>query len=123
MSEALISSTFKSKQVDALVPNSTLVDEDLIEIIDPAHPLYGRRFHVVRLCQPLHEPGFVDVRYREYIRLRILLSATNQSTSHLALLSTKLTLEAIQQLIALVKEYQPSCLSHPLASGLDCPTL
>jgi len=92
----------------------------VIEIVDPTHPLYGRRFHVVWLYQPAQGPGFVDVLYREHIRLRLPVSATDRAACPLALSRTKLTMEAIQQLIALVKECH-SCRNQSATSGRDSP--
>jgi hypothetical protein len=66
--------------------------------------------------------GFVDVFYREHIRLRIPLDATDRATSVLARHATKVTLEGVQELIALAKECQPSCRNNPASSGLGSPT-
>src|SRR5262249_34019649 len=107
----------KPSHVNAPVVTTTLTDQDLIEVVDPAHPLFGRQFHVVRLCSLPRGEGFVDVFYREHIRLRIPLDATNPATSVLAQRRTKVTLEGVQQLIALAKECQESCRDHRPASG------
>jgi hypothetical protein len=93
----------------------------MIEVIDPTHPLFGRRFPVHRLCQPIHGQGFVEVLYRQHLRLHLPLNATDRVHAPLALPRTKFTLEAIEQLIALVKEYRNSCPNHPAASGPGSP--
>jgi hypothetical protein len=95
-------------------------DPDLIEVTDRTHPLFGRRFPVVRLCRSPHGEGFVEVLYRERLRLRIPLSSTDRATVSAAHSRTKLTLDVIQQLIALVKECPP-CRKHPTASSPDSP--
>jgi hypothetical protein len=79
--------------------------------------LFGRRFRVVRLCSLPRGEGFVDVFFREYIRLRIPLDATDRATSVLAQRRTKVTLEGVQQLIALAKECQESCRDNRPSSG------
>jgi hypothetical protein len=101
--------------------NSTLTDDEVITVVDPTHPLYGRRFPLHRLCHPRHSEGFVEVLYRESLRLRVPLAATDRAASPLALPRSKLTLEAIRQLIALVKECHASCPSSPAVSGSDSP--
>jgi hypothetical protein len=84
--------------------------------------LFGRRFQVVRLCSLPRGEGFVDIFYCEHIRLRIPLEATDRATSVLARRRTKVTLEGIQELIALAKECQPSCRNNPAWSGRSSQT-
>jgi hypothetical protein len=108
----------KRSHVNAPVDTTSLIDHDLIEVVDPTHPLFGRRFQVVRLCALPRGEGFVDVFYREHIRLRIPLDATDRGTSVLAQRRTKVTLEGLKELIALAKECQPSCRNNPATSGL-----
>jgi hypothetical protein len=79
--------------------------------------LFGRQFHVVRLCLLPRGEGFVDVFYREHIRLRIPLDVTDRATSVLAQRRTKVTLEGVHQLIALAKECQEACRDNLPASG------
>jgi hypothetical protein len=74
---------------------------------------------VLRLFQAARGEGFAEVRYREQLRLRIPLSATDRSAAPVGHSRTKLTMEVIQQLIALVKEYP--CRSRPISSGPDSP--
>jgi hypothetical protein len=78
--------------------------------------LLGRRFQVIRLCVLPRGEGFVDVFYREHIRLRIPLDSTDRATSVLARRRTKVTLEGVQQLIVLAKECQ-ACRDNPPSSG------
>src|SRR5262249_17870399 len=108
--------------VDAPDSPSTLTDQEFITVIDPTHPLYGRRFHVLWLCRSAHGEGFVEVCYREHIRLRLPLSATDRTLLPPARPGTKLTLEAIHQLIARVKECHALCPSSPTVSGPGSPT-
>ena len=119
----MTSAPSKRCHVNAPVDTTTLTDQDLIEVVDPTHPLFGRRFQVVWLCALLHGAGFVDVFYREHIRLRIPLTATDRATSRLARPGTKVTLEAIQELIALAKGCQESCRNNPASSGRSSPTM
>jgi hypothetical protein len=93
----------------------------VIEVVDPTHPLFGRRFPVHRIFQPSRGPGFVEVLYRQHIHLRLPLNATDRASSPLALPRTKLTLEVVEQLIALVQECRSSCPNHPDSSGPGSP--
>src|SRR5581483_2075694 len=52
----------KSQHVDAPVLESTLTDDEVIAVVDPTHPLHGRSFPILRLCQAIHGQGFVEVR-------------------------------------------------------------
>lgn len=70
---------------------------------DPTHPLYGRRFPVHSVSHPPHGYGHVVVVYREHIRLRLPLAATDLVPGRPASRPTKFTAEAIQELLALVK--------------------
>jgi hypothetical protein len=119
---ATTSAPCKSPHVDAPVLNSALIDDEIIMVVDPTHPLYGRRFPILRLCHAARGDGFVEVRYRESLRLRVPLAATDRATFPLALPRTKLTLDAIRQLIALVKECHAPCPCPPAVSGPDSPT-
>ena len=88
---------------------------------DPAHPLFGGRFPVVRLFRPPHAAGVVEVLYRQQFRLRVPLAATDRATTSAPHPRTKLTPEIARELIALVAEC-PSCRTHPSPSGPDSPT-
>jgi hypothetical protein len=110
----------KRSDVDAPLATTTLTDPDVIEVTDPTHPLFGRRFPLLQLCRSRHGEGFAEVLYRQHLRLRIPLSSTDRATVSDSHSRTKLTREVIQELIALVMEC-PSCRNPPPASGPDSP--
>jgi len=89
-------------------------------VIDPTHPLYGRRFPIHSLSHPCHGSGHVFVAYRDDIRLRIPLAATNLATGPPPARRAKFTLEAIAQFLLLVKECAPPCSTDPPPSGNSC---
>ena len=89
----------------------------MIEVTDPTHPLFGRRFTVLSICKSAHGLGSVLVAYREAIQLRISLPATSLNFTPAARVRTKLTKEAIHQIISLVKEDPESCHTRRSPSG------
>lgn len=89
---------------------------------DPTHPLFGRRFRVLSISHPPHRPGQVTVAYREGMRLRLPVLATDLAPGDAAPLRSKLTREALLDLLALVKECEASCPDQPGASGPASPT-
>ncbi len=88
---------------------------------DPTHPLFGRRFRVVSISHPPRRPGQVTVAYRQGMRLRIPVLATNLVPGTAASPRSKLTRVALLDLLALVKECEASCPVPPGASGPDSP--
>ena len=74
-----------------------------IEVTDPTHPLFGRRFPVISVSAPLHGPGNVLVRYREHMVLRLPVTSTTLAPSRPAT-STKLTYSAVKELVAIAED-------------------
>jgi hypothetical protein len=90
-------------------------------VTDPAHPLYGRRFPVLSISHPPQRPGHVVVAYREFMRLRLPVQATNLATAIIVSPGTTFTRAAIVELLALVKECEASCPDDRTASGTPSP--
>ncbi len=91
-----------------------------VEVTDPTHPLFGRRFPLASTSSTLTGPGYAWVVYRDSMQLRIPLAATNLGAA-LPRVPTKLTLEAIEDLLALAGESEVLCLPSPTTSGTACP--
>jgi hypothetical protein len=92
-------------------------------VTDPTHPLFGRRFPVLSISHPPQRPGQVLVAYREGMRLRIPILATNLVPGNPApLFRSKLTRAALLDLLSLVKECEGSCPDQRSASGTGSPT-
>jgi hypothetical protein len=90
-------------------------------VTDPAHPLFGRRFPVISVTASPRAQGHVYVAYRERMVLMIPLPATSlQPTRRGA--ATKLTLDAIQDLVTLAGESEDACPSSHATSGSASPT-
>jgi len=67
------------------------------------HPLFGRRFPLISVSSPLHGPGSVFVSYQEYMVLRLPVTSTTLAPSR-PVLSAKLTLDAVQELVTLAED-------------------
>ena len=109
-------------QHDAPFQNPPLQDPEEVEVTDPTHPLFGRRFRVLSVSHPPQRAGHVIVAYREGMRLRIAVPATNLALPPIAPPRTKLTRAALLDLFSLMKECEGSCPDQPSASGADSPT-
>src|SRR5205814_6416212 len=105
------------QQVNAPFQNPASVPPDEIEVTDPAHPLFGRRFTVLSISRQLQSPGYVLVAYHDAIQLRLPVPATNLASSQIPRLRTKWTAAAIQELLALFQEDRPPCRSRRKQSG------
>jgi len=103
-------------------PFNNPLEENLteIEVTDPTHPLFGRRFPLLSISSPQQGSGHVLVSYRGYMALRIPLFATNLASSR-PTGQTKLTLSAVTDLISLAEQCEVLCHTNPQKSGNDCP--
>jgi hypothetical protein len=93
----------------------------VIEVTDPTHPLYGRRFQVLSISHPPQRPGHVVVAYRGSLRLRIPVRATEPTPVNASRLCTRFTRDALLELLALLKECPAACADHPGPSGITSP--
>jgi hypothetical protein len=111
-----------TQQHDAPFKNPP-ADLEEVEVTDPTHPLFGRRFPILSISHPPHYPGHVFVAYREGVCLRIAVAATNLGLARSSRPCTKLTRAALLDLLCLVKECAASCPDQPNASGPGSPTI
>ena len=93
----------------------------MVEVTDPTHPLYGRRFQVLSISHPPQRPGHVVVAYRDSLRLRIPVQATEPTPDIAARPRTKFTRDALLEMLALLKECQAACADHQGPSGTASP--
>jgi hypothetical protein len=87
---------------------------DEIEVVDPRHPLYGRRYRLISIGKETTTRGackepFARVHYRFGLTLLVPLAAP-----------TKLSLDALQELVALAEESGGTCPSNLERSGAVC---
>jgi hypothetical protein len=88
-----------------------------VTVTDPGHPLYGRRFASARSGAS----GYVHVAHRGGTVLRLAVTATSLCPLPRDVVRTKLTLEAIHDLLRLAAEGEHACPSAPATSGPACP--
>jgi hypothetical protein len=74
-----------------------------VEVTDPTHPLFGRRFSLISVSAPLQGAGFAFVSYREYMVLRLPVASTTLALSR-PVISTKLTSDAIKELLTIAED-------------------
>src|SRR5215210_9254608 len=80
-----------------------------VSVTDPGHPLYGRCFALVSAAAGPGAKRHVHVAYRGDATLRLPMAATSLHPLPHGLAGTKLTLEAIRELLRLAAEGEHSC--------------
>ena len=81
-----------------------------VEVTDPAHPLFGRRFEILSVHDSPGLVGHVLVSYRSHMHIRIELRFTNLAPSPPpAPPATKLTSQAVTELARLMRELDERC--------------
>ena len=90
-------------QHNTLFKNPDEQEPTEIEVTDPTHPLFGRRFPLISVSSPLHGPGNVLVCYREYMVLRLPVTSTTLAASR-PVISTKLTYAAVKELVTIAED-------------------
>ncbi len=106
-------------QLNTLFNNPEEENRTEIEVNDPTHPLFGRRFSLISVSSPLHGPGSVFVSYREYMVLRLPVTATTLAPSR-PVVSTKLTSEAIKEFMTIAEDCEALNALSP-KRDLDAP--
>lgn len=89
-----------------------------VTVTDPGHPLYGRRFTVVPTIKGARS-DHIHVAHRGGTVLPLLVGATSLHPLPREVGGTKLTLEAIHDLLRLAAEGEPHV--HPPPRGLVKP--
>jgi len=104
-------------------PFQNPVAGDVIEVTDPRHPLFGRRFALGSGSRPTASgSGSVLVAHEEHILLRLPIVATSLASRPPDTAASKLTIEAVRELIALTESSGvEACSSDPGASGSASP--
>lgn len=87
-----------------------------IEVTDPTHPLFGRRFPVRSISAPERGGIYILILYRDLFTLRIPFSASNLAPPR-PTSCTKLTSDSVAQLITLAEQCEAVCPPDPQMSG------
>ncbi len=91
-----------------------------VEVTDPTHPLFGRRFPLIATSTTLTGPGYAWVVYRDDVQLRLPLAPTDLGTPT-PRVPAKFTPAAITELLALAGRSEGPCRPPPATSGVACP--
>ena len=89
-----------------------------LEVTDPTHPLFRRRFPILSISRQPRTTAVVLVAYREAMRLRIPITSTSLALSRVNPPRTKWTKEAVRELLSLITEGDLPC-DKPRISGRD----
>src|SRR6266516_3922742 len=90
-------------QLNTLFNNPNEESRTEIEVTDPTHPLFGRRFALISVSSPLQGAGSTFISYREYIVLRLPVTSTTLTLSQ-PVISTKLTSDTIKELLTIAED-------------------
>ena len=115
-----ISRSASTEHLNTPVNNPPLDDLTEVEVTDPGHPLFGRRFVLLSARPRSHSMGYIFVAYRDTMVLRIPQTATDLVSPPLesAPLS-KLTSHAITELVSLAEQCEVLCPAIQPKSGID----
>ena len=100
--------------------NPPIDDPTEVEVTDPGHPLFGRRFVLLSTRPRSYSVGYLFVASRDTMVLRIPQTATNLvSPPPPSVLLSKLTSHAITELISLAEQCAVLCPATQPQSGID----
>jgi len=92
-----------------------------IEIVDPAHPLFGRRFRLLAVCGPVHPAARLRVAYGGGPFLTLPMAATDLAPRPPGTgAPCKLSVEALRDLLTVAGEPVAPCRSSPASYGPAC---
>lgn len=92
-----------------------------VEVTDPTHPLFGRRFRLIAVTRTLQSGAYARVDYRPGNPLVLPLRVTSLSSGPAdGRARTKLTPEALAELVAVAGESEAACPSNPETYGPAC---
>lgn len=90
-------------------------------MIEPRHPLFGRRFRLVSITGALVSAGYARAEYRPGITLMLPLPVTSLwPHPERCAMRTKLSAEVLRELVAIAGESEGACPLSPATSGKDC---
>jgi hypothetical protein len=94
---------------------------EVIEVLDTAHPLYGRRFRLVCIARGTCADSCARVEWRFGLTLLLPLEVTNLGLRKAQrTMRTMLSIEALEELVAVAEGSEGACPSSPATSGAIC---
>src|SRR5712691_7448685 len=109
-----------TEHLNTPINNPPIDDLTEVEVTDPGHPLFGRRFVLLSTRPRSHSMGYIFVAYRDTMVLRIPQTATNLvSPPPKSAPLSKLTSHAITELISLAEQCEVLCPATQPKSGID----
>jgi hypothetical protein len=105
---------------DTPIADGDLSGAEEIEVTDPRHPLYGRRFRLLTVTSGVRSAQLARVVYRPDIFLLLPISVTSLHPPTTRSVPTKLCLEALEDLLRVTAEREEECQSTPTTSGEAC---
>src|SRR6266699_33431 len=104
------------------VNNPPVDDPTEVEVTDPTHPLFGRRFALLSTRPRPHSVGYIFVAYRDTMVLRLPHAATSLGAAPPeSAPRTKLTTHAVTELISFATQCEVLCPATQRNSGIDSP--
>ena len=93
-----------------------------MEIVDPAHPLFGRRFRLASPPGPIHPSAQIRLIFGSELVLTIPAAATDLLPPPPQMCAApKLSVEALRDLLTVAGEAVAPCPSSPVRSGAASP--
>jgi hypothetical protein len=90
-----------------------------VTVVDPFHPLCGRTFRVAAQHRSPREPRSFEVEHRDGIILRIPAAATDAAYCLSPSTRTRITADAVRQVLGLVADWREPCESRLAPSGSE----
>ena len=99
-------------------PHGDVALSEEVEVIDPTHPLYGRRFNLISVDTVSCGESRVRVKYRFGLTLLLPVGVTDLEPARVSRTArTKLSVDAVKDLIAVAEGSEGACLSSLKRSG------
>ena len=104
------------------INNPSVDDPTEVEVTDPTHPLFGRRFVLLSTRPRPHSVGYIFVAYHDTMVLRLPHAATSLGAAPPeSAPRTKLTAHAVTELISFATQCEVICPATQRNSGIDSP--
>ncbi len=92
-----------------------------MDVVDPRHPLYGKRFKVTLIPFRTRDPQFIFVEFVEGMQIRLPFQATNLCSIPLPRVYSRLSRSSLEELTTLLQEFGQPCLkdTNPISGKVS----